>query len=389
MYLKILLISTKYHPSVGGLETAVKCIAVRMCRNHKVDLLTNRYDRHLKALELLDGISVERLYFTGGAPLKKNCFLWIKYIVRLALVPVTFVQLMLRLSKGYDIVHLHYAGPVSGYLLLARRFIQFKWIVSIHGADVENFDEKGCFAQWRLKQTFLLSDFITANSSHLLNYALRATKVNEPKKAAVVSMGFSPNRAPDGAPVHAIIPYLFSAGRFVPKKGFDVLIRAYAELLKMIDFKGLLKIAGDGEELEHCKKLATSLGVGDKVEFLGVVKQEDMAVLLHQCELFVMPSRQEAFGIMLLEALYSGKKVVASRVGGLTELMRDNPDYLVEAGNENDLAHKMHDVLTGRLAWNEVSQNYLKERYNWDRVVEDYLSIYQQVIHTRTRISKL
>ena len=95
---------------------------------------------------------------------------------------------------------------------------------------------------------------------------------------------------------------LTALGRFVKKKGFDTLLEAFASLRKESNVK--LTIGGDGPERNALKQLAMDLDISDKVEFVGWV--EDVAEFLSGSDLFVLPSREEPFGIVILEAMAVG-----------------------------------------------------------------------------------
>ena len=93
---------------------------------------------------------------------------------------------------------------------------------------------------------------------------------------------------------------IFAAGRFVRKKGFDLLLKAIPEVLAS-DRRIRFQIAGDGPEFDELKKLQSELNLEDKVQFLGF--RNDVPLLMKQSDLFVIPSLSEPFGNVLLEAM--------------------------------------------------------------------------------------
>jgi glycosyltransferase involved in cell wall biosynthesis len=119
------------------------------------------------------------------------------------------------------------------------------------------------------------------------------------------------------------------AGRLVKEKGADVLIQA-ACLLQMTDW--LLIIAGDGPEMTNLKTLCSSTGMEDRLRFLGT--RLDIPQLMAVSDLVVLPSRWEGLPLTLLEAMAAGKPVVACRVGGAPEVIRDGVEgFLVPPEN--------------------------------------------------------
>lgn len=362
---------------------AVRNIALEFKKKgHQISILTNRYRRDLSASQMIDGIPVERYFFTALPPNRFDFWIFIKYCIRVLLIPVTFLRLLYKLSNEKpDIVHLHFVGAPALYLCFVKQIVKFPLILSFHGADIEVYDRKPGFEKWFIKRSFDMANFVTANSAALLTDIFRFLKKNKKTVAEVVPMAFSFEDHETGqAHTHAR-PYLFSAGRFVPKKGFDVLIRAFANVKNKGLYCGDLILAGEGEERAVCERLARDLGIDESVRFLGTAEHAKVISFIKGCDLFVMPSRFEAFGITLLEALYSGKKVVASRVGGMVELMNKNPDYLVEPDNPDALGKKIQAVLNG-LPWNPVDPGELRRKYNWEKTADSFLEIYQRVIRT-------
>lgn len=384
--MNIAIVASKYFPAVGGLEIAVNNIVQQFEKEgFDITLITNRYARKLQSKEIVNGKMVRRIFFTDRYPRSKNLWIWYKYGVGLLISPWSFWELIRVLrTKRVDIVHLHFVGSPSLYVLAAKKLLGFKLVVSIHGSDVELFPLKSDYQQWLLRATCRSSDFITSNSVHLLNKAFKMTGTEYYDKACVVPMGF-PAEDYDGdcqAYRHSA-PFLFAAGRFIYKKGFDVLIKAFARILKENEYEGDLIIAGEGDEFDRCRKLAETCGVAKRVHFFGFADRRQMASLMKGCDLFIAPSRLEAFGIVVLEALYAGKRVVATRAGGITETMEENPHQLVDPDDPAGLADKIVATLNDG-HWNPVSALDIRRKYSWEAVVQSYLKIYRTLLHSGT-----
>ncbi len=119
--------------------------------------------------------------------------------------------------------------------------------------------------------------------------------------------------------------------RFYPRKRVDVLLRA-AALLPGIEFR----IVGGGPQEKRLHRLAESLALGDRVQWLGTVSQEALAREYNSCDVFCLPSVQEGFGIVFLEAMAAGKPVVAARAAAVPEVVREGE--LVEPESAEALA---------------------------------------------------
>lgn len=131
---------------------------------------------------------------------------------------------------------------------------------------------------------------------------------------------------------------IVAAGRLVPWKNFDVLIKAMPRvLLKFPD--AALTIAGDGPELTRLRALAGAPMLEGKVEFAGRLKRDELCRAIGESAVFVLPSSYEGFSHQLVEAFACGASVVASRAGGNPELMQDRKNgLLVEPGDASGLA---------------------------------------------------
>ena len=155
---------------------------------------------------------------------------------------------------------------------------------------------------------------------------------------------------------------LLAAGALVPRKGLDVLLEALARLPANVR----LCIAGEGPEREALEARAVAIGVEGRVTWLG--RREDLPDLLAASDLFVMPSRAEGLGIAALEAMTAGRAVVASRVGGLGELVVDGETgRLVPPEDPEALAGALGEL---------CADSQLRERYGGAgpaRVAEGFL----------------
>ena len=123
-----------------------------------------------------------------------------------------------------------------------------------------------------------------------------------------------PVKAPPQGP-----PVIGTLGRLHRNKGFDVMLRAFARLRRE-GVEARLRIAGDGPERPRLRALAAALGLGDAVEFTGWVNPADYLATL---DLFVVPSRVEPFGLVVTEGMAAGVPVIATRIDGPREILKD------------------------------------------------------------------
>jgi glycosyltransferase involved in cell wall biosynthesis len=161
-------------------------------------------------------------------------------------------------------------------------------------------------------------------------------------------------------------PLFISLGRFVPKKGFHILIEA----IKRLHEEGIaarLVLGGDGPEKERLQKLAADLGISEHVRFHGWV--DDIADFLSQSDIFVLPSLDEPFGIVILEAMALGKVIVSTLTKGPREVLDNTCAYCCEPGDAISMSARLKEVLENReaaeqkaiIAWNRYTKNYSAE----------------------------
>jgi len=172
------------------------------------------------------------------------------------------------------------------------------------------------------------------------------------------------------------------AGRLHPEKGYDVLFEAVRDLKRRVPRPFVLIIAGKGPFQEHYLRESERLGIADRVRFLGFRK--DLPDLMVACDLFVLPSVAEAFGLVLAEALYLGAPVLASRVGGIPEIVDDGVDgLLVSPGDAVALSRAMEGWLCGRVdlpGRGEFALRKVLARFDFRAMMRAYESVYDRLV---------
>ncbi len=137
-------------------------------------------------------------------------------------------------------------------------------------------------------------------------------------------------------------PVFVSYGRLVKKKGFDVLLHAFKNSIEA-GSQARLRIGGDGPERAALVALAQQLDLTARVEFCGWV--DDVASFLDAGDIFVLPSLDEPFGIVVLEAMARGKTIVSTKTKGPNEVLNEEMAYFAEVGDVNSLGAAMNAAL--------------------------------------------
>jgi D-inositol-3-phosphate glycosyltransferase len=178
---------------------------------------------------------------------------------------------------------------------------------------------------------------------------------------------------------------LVAVGRVEPLKGFDILIRALAEMTERASVT-LVIVGGDARaaaEFARLTAIAEEVGVSSQVRFVGATDHQRVAYYYNAADVVVVPSFYESFGLVALEALASGVPVVASRVGGLTSTVADGRNgYLIPWRCPEPFAEKIDLLLANpplRLALGRAGVSAV-ERYSWANVATALLRLYEEML---------
>lgn len=170
-----------------------------------------------------------------------------------------------------------------------------------------------------------------------------------------------------------------SCGRMVKKKGFHILIKALKKVIESGTMVTLC-LGGDGEEKQSLQNLSKALGLDRHVEFCGWV--DSVGDFLENADIFVLPSLDEPFGIVVLEAMAKGKPIVATQTQGPSEILSSETSYLVEAGSVEGLAAAINLAATETAKSLEKAEKALdvyRKTYTEEVVVPQIVRVYEEL----------
>jgi glycosyltransferase involved in cell wall biosynthesis len=296
---------------------------------------------------------------------------------------VRSIRELIRTLKP-DVVHLFGLFSVSSLgAMWAIRGLE-NLVISVWGSDVKPAGEGETYKE-RLIKRYLLNrgDCLVSISEYLAYEVERHLKY--PRSIEIVPWGVDIDifRPIERGVASRVINVGF-AKRFHPLSGPDILLKAFRYARDRCRRELLLKIAGSGPMENQLKKEAAQLGLADSVEWAGWVgTPEGLRDFYHSIDMFVMPSRRESFGVSAVEASATGLPVIASRFGGIPEivihgetgLLVDLDDIhgfgeaIVTLGENGDLRRQMGVKARARA----------EERFDWRNSVRDMVTIYRSV----------
>lgn len=373
--MKILLVTSRFYPHQGGVEQAVLNLAKSFQNlGHQVFIVTARAPRSLLSGEVTSGVLIKRLFL--GLPFRS-------FRSTLVFAPFFFLTIIktIKLIKTIkiDVINLHFVDDAGFYALVVSVLTGTKLVVSLHGNDVEKFPQELAWSRFILKLVLNRAFKVVVNSNYLFN-KLKELVPGVSKKVVVIGNGINLSEFQNISPYSSdssYSTYVLGLGRLVSKKGFSILLQAWAKL--PADFPYKLIIAGDGEERLALAKLTKSLNLTNKVTFLGAVTHETALQLFKGAKLYVLPSLLEPFGIVLLEAMASGCPILASNTGGVPDLVKeDETGALFRTGDADELARKLVDLVSDEAKMVRLTENALNfvKYFSWDTVATKYLDIY-------------
>ena len=314
-------------------------------------------------------------------------------IASVAVAPsMPLIARQLHREHRFDIVHLHFPDPL-GQLTAMSLPRPVKRVISWHSDIVK---QQAALALYRPFLDSFVRDadaIIGATPQHFSSsQQMVAGKPGQLRE--VIPYGFDPEALgwSDAARTTRTRleqervgrPSIFTVGRHVYYKGFDVLIRA----MRSVDAE--LWIGGRGPLTEHFRQAAQDAGVADRVRFVGFIPDAELIAYYDACDVFCMPStaRAEQFGLVQLEAMHCGKPVVATRLGtGVEYVTLDEvTGLLVEPGNEQALALALNRLLGDpplRARLGGAGHQRVAEEFSVKQMVDKTVALYRRLVPAR------
>lgn len=229
-----------------------------------------------------------------------------------------------------DLLHVHCYGPNGPWASAVAALVRRPVVLSSHGetfGDADQIFTRSALMPRALRRSVSRAAAVTGCSAYVLRELERDFGL-APGRGQVIPNGID-HAELDGSPAGWPGRYVLAVGRLVTVKGFDLLLEAFAGVAADLDPSVRLVLGGDGPERQRLRHQAAELGLGQRVSFPGRLDRAQVAAAMAGAECLVVPSRIEAFGIVILEGWRAGIPVLATDRGGPPDLISDGVDGLI------------------------------------------------------------
>jgi glycosyltransferase involved in cell wall biosynthesis len=378
--MRICLFTSTFLPKIGGHEVAMDELARHLTAiGHEVVVLAQTASRWRSTQELTRPYRIE--WFSK--PLSQ------KWAIG------KFRRVLARLYRQwrFDVIHTFSSYPTGFAALELSSTQRVPLIITSQGGDLAEGSryEKRPLVMSRIRQTLRDANAVTNISRYMRQRALALQPACLPRLYDIPNgVDVASMRAAAIDPAIRPFPslekgsFILFLGRFHPRKGIDVLIRAFG---KTPSGRFRLVIAGRGRDEQTLKALAAENPHRDKIDFVGPVAGAAKQWLLQNAAFVAAPTRTwEGMPVVVLESLACGQPVIGTRVGGIVDLIIDDQNgLLVEPEDADQLASAMSRLMNDPAQRDRLSRGAAESitRYDWSVVGKQYVQLYEQLLAKR------
>jgi glycosyltransferase involved in cell wall biosynthesis len=384
--MKVVMSILRFKPAIGGGEEHVYQLSRKLVENgHEVVIFTSDLKTHYPKPTYLSKESIKESY--DGLPVKR-----FHALCMIREYPILRGLTKSLLKEEFDIIHAHgYGYFTSDSSTLVSFLCKKPLVLTTHGffpastpVNPLSMEAYVVFSRfWLLK---MVRKLICVSRADAIHYR----KLVDSSRVAVIPNGIDieywsklPKQGKFGAVFEPKGPVIVSVGRITQIKGYQYLIQATPRILREFP-KAMIFIAGpDVGYLNYLRRLAHELRVNKHVVFTGPVVGEKKKELYVDADIVVVPSIDESFGIVALEAMACGKPVVAASVGGLSDIVKHGVNgLLVKPRNPSELAKAILTLLKKPALAIQMGYHGRTDvgKYSWSRVVECVEKIYHEAL---------
>jgi glycogen(starch) synthase len=358
---KILFWTDAFWPQIGGLEVfCVNLIRALKTRGHVCEVITNCWEE--AAAYRFEDTAVHSFPFQATLRQEK--------LLAVAAQSVKCSRIVDRFQP--DVVHLHGVNRAAFHFAREMNRVRRPAVLTLH--DTLLAPEKWDLARWALEN----AEQVVAISEYSYRDALARESCLAGRLRVIR------NAVPEPEIASAPLPSqrrILGIGTFKNHKGFDLAIDAFARVAAEFP-DATLTLAGDGEDRDLLEAQAAESGFGARIHFAGWIASDRIPEMINAHSLVVVPSRwEEPFGLVALEAAQMGRPVIASRSGGLPEIVVDGvTGKLFENGNLPGFADTLRQLLAEPPLMERLgreARSHAAAHFSFNRLVDQYEDVYR------------
>lgn len=367
--MKILMISSYYHPYIGGAELYCKEVAERFVnKGYEVHVLTKNLS-NLKEYEFINKVHIHRIKTPN-----------INFL-RSALSFNKFLRKAKSMIKNTDLIHAHITYPNGMLAYKLSRKYQIPYIVTLQGDELMNYPEKKPLKLLKplIKKTLRKADHVHCISNALKQIAIKEFQVNQDKITIIpngVNLSYFKKAKPYIFPYKR--PIAITVSRLSKKNGIDLLLKI---IQKIPDIS--LVIIGNGPEKTELQDYVNKNKLN--VYFLGEKENKEIPSLLKGADFFIRTPRTEGLGIAFLEAMASKIPIVTINVGGIPDIVINEFNGLTSNMNNEKIIQNILRLINDNKLRKKLIQNgsqFVKD-FDWDNIFKLTQNMYDQVLKDR------
>ncbi len=286
-------------------------------------------------------------------------------------------------NQGIDLIHAHVAHPDGAAALqLARRY-SLPVVVTIHGQDFAYTVHRSKLCASSVRSTLQQASKVILVSrklqtgSGLENWGVPLDKFQ------VIYNGINLAAVREEKPRADSRIILLSVGFLRPDKGHAVVLQSLAEVIRQFP-QVLYRIVGEGSEQQKLQGMVRELGLENHVEFLGSLPHPEAMQQISECDVFVLPSWREAFGVVYLEAMAHGKPIIGTEGEGIAEILQAEPVGIAVPPRDPHSLTQAILTLAGspdlRRGMGKRGRELAWDKFSWEHNAQQTFALYQTVV---------
>ncbi|MBI4689216.1 MAG: glycosyltransferase family 4 protein [Nitrospirae bacterium] len=390
--LRVCIVSAVYHLSLGGLGRQAQLLSEKIHEKGVKIFVITRKMKGIPEQDYRKDIEIIRIW-TPCANVSVLEEVGIKSLLISLFFSLGCAWNLFKKRNAYEIVHFHGARAALFFNIPVLKLLGKKILAKVSAANHAleagslkgNYLFLGNLLAWLVRKV----DIFIATSDEIRNSLLHdeitgdkivriPNFIDMSKYSAIKDTQKDILKGQFGIEGKIIVTF---SGRIVPRKGVEVLLRAWDRITKEFN-NAFLLILGSGSSLHEMGKIVSMLKMEESVNFLGW--RSDTNDFLNITDIFVLPSLQEGMPNSLLEAMAFGLPCIASRIGGAVDVIEDGiSGILFESGNMSELASAMVRLLKDeklRKRLGEEARKRIEDSFSIDSIANEYVKLYQKLI---------